>query len=102
MQECGPSSLDLTSPVFQGPLLGVISEADQVGDLVMNIQAVTRDTTSQIQYELIDNPQGYFALDRTTGSLTIARQLDRVALTASNNVLTLTVRASVGNINYGL
>ena len=95
VEECGLTSLDLSSPVFQGPLLGVISETDQVGSFVMNIQAVTGDTTRQIQYELIENPQGYFALDRTTGSLTIARQLDRVALAAPRNVLTLTIRASV-------
>ena len=62
----------------------------------MNIQAVTGDSNSQISYELIDNPNNYFALDQTTGNLTIARQLDRVALAAPNNVLILTVRASAG------
>ena len=61
----------------------------------MNIQAVTGDSNSQISYELIENPRDYFSLDQTTGRLTIARQLDRVALAAPNNILILTVRASV-------
>ena len=59
----------------------------------MNIQAVTGDSNSQISYELIENPQNYFSLDQTTGNLTIARQLDRVA---PNNILILTVRAKAG------
>ena len=93
VEECG---LDFTSPTFQGSLLGVINETDQVGSVVMKIQAVTGDRNSQISYELIENPQNYFALDQTTGILTIARQLDRAALAAPNNVLTLAVRAKAG------
>ena len=62
----------------------------------MNIQAVTRDRDSQLIYELIENPHDYFALDQTTGSLTIARQMDRVALAAPNNLLILTVKATAG------
>ena len=93
VEEC---SLDFTFPAFHGSLLGVITETHKVGSVIMKIQAVTGDSNSQISYELIDNPQNYFALDQTTGSLTIARQLDRVALAAPNNVLILTVRASAG------
>ena len=86
----------LTTPTFQGPLLGVISETEEVGSVIMKVQAVTGDTTSQIQYELIENPQSYFRLDQATGNLTIARQLDRRSLAPPNNVLSLTVRASAG------
>ena len=100
MEECGLTSLDSTTPNFQGPLLGVISETDQVGSVVMNIQAVTGDTNSQIYYELIENPHNYFSLDQTTGNLTIARQLDRPALAAPNNILTLTVTAKAGSGKY--
>ena len=96
MEECGLNTLDFSTPTFQGSLLGVINETHQVGSVVMNIRAVTGDSNSQISYELIDNPQNYFALDQTTGSLTIARQLDREALAAPNNVLILTVRAQAG------
>ena len=96
VEECGLTTLDFTTPTFQGSLLGVINETDEVGSVVMNIQAVTGDRNSQIIYELIENPQNYFALDQTTGSLTIARQLDREALTPPNNILILTVRASAG------
>ena len=96
LDECGLSFPDFTTPTFQGSLLGVITETHQVGSVVMNIQAVTGDSNSQMIYELIENPQNYFALDQTTGSLTIARQLDRVALAAPNNVLILTVRATAG------
>ena len=77
-------------------MLGVITETDQVGSVLINLQAVTGDTNSQIYYELIENPHDYFGLDQTTGSLTIARQLDREALTPPNNILILTVRASAG------
>merc|ERR550539_1025875 len=63
----------------------------------MNLQAVPRDTNSQIYYELIENPHDYFGLDQTTGSLTIARQLDGLALAPPNNVLTLTVTARAGS-----
>ena len=97
VEECDLSTLDFTTPTFQGSLLGVISETHQVGSVVMNIQAVTGDRTSQMIYELIENPQNYFALDQTTGSLTIARQLDRLALAPPNNVLTLTVTARAGS-----
>merc|ERR550539_1392952 len=62
----------------------------------MNLQAVPRDTNSQMTYELMENPHNYFGLDQTTGSLTIARQLDRLALAPPNNVLTLTVTAKAG------
>ena len=85
-----------TTPTFQGPLLGVISETDEVGSVIMNIQAVTGDTDSQIKYELIENPHSYFSLDQTTGNLAIARQLDRRILAPPNNILSLTVRASAG------
>ena len=90
------TTTDWTTPTFQGSLLGIITETHQVGSLVINIQAVTGDSNTQISYELIENPRDYFALDQTTGSLTIARQLDRVALAAPNNVLILTVRAKAG------
>ena len=96
------TTTDWTTPTFQGSLLGIITETHQVGSLVINIQAVTGDSNSQMSYELIENPQNYFALDQTTGSLTIARQLDRAALAAPNNVLILTVRASTGIGKYYL
>ena len=66
----------------------------------MNIQIVTGDRTSQMIYELTENPQNYFALDLTTGRLTISRQLDREALAVPNNLLILTVRASDGIGEY--
>ena len=86
-----------STPTFQGPLLGVITETDEVGSVVMNLQAVTGDTNSQIYYGLIENPHDYFALDKTTGSLTIAKDLDRLALAPPNNILTLTVTARAGS-----
>ena len=85
-----------TTPTFQGPLLGVISETEEVGSVIMNIKVVTGDTTTQIKYELIENPHSYFSLDQTTGTLTIARQLDRRSLAPPNNILSLTVTASAG------
>ena len=95
---CGlVTTTDSSTPTFQGPLLGVITETDEMGSVVMNIQAVTGDTNSQIYYELINDPDDYFGLDQTTGSLTIARQLDRVALAPPSNVLTLTVTAKAGS-----
>ena len=97
MEECGLTSLDSSTPTFKAPLLGVITETDQVGSVVMNIQAVTGDSNSQMIYELLDNPQDYFTLDQTTGNLTIAKELDRVALAPPNNVLTLTVTAKAGS-----
>ena len=94
---CGlVTTTDSSTPTFQDPLLGVITETDEVGSVVMNIQAVTGDTNSQMVYELIENPHDYFSLDQTTGSLTIARQLDRLALAPPNNILTLTVTAKAG------
>ena len=94
---CGlVTTTDSSTPTFRGSLLGVITETDEVGAVVMNIQAVTGDTNSQIYYELIKNPHDYFSLDQTTGNLTIARQVDRLALAAPNNVLILTVTASAG------
>ena len=97
VEECGLTSLDFTTPNFVGPLLGVITETDQVGSVVMNLQAVTGDINSQIYYELIDNPHDYFSLDQTTGSLTIARPLERLTLAPPNNILTLTVTARAGS-----
>ena len=96
--QCGlVTTTDSSTPTFKGPLLGVITETDEVGSVVMNIQAVTGDTNSQIYYGLIENPHDYFGLEQTTGNLTIARQLDRLALAAPNNVLTLTVTAKAGS-----
>ena len=96
--QCGlVTTTDSSTPTFPGPLLGVITETDQVGSGLINLQAVTGDTNSQISYELIDNPQDYFALDQTTGNLPIAKPLDREALAPPNNVLSLTVRAQTGN-----
>ena len=95
---CGlVTTTDSSTPTFQGSLLGVITETDEVGSVVMNLQAVTGDTNSQIYYELIENPHDYFGLDQTTGSLTIARQLDGLTLAPPNNVLTLTVTAKAGS-----
>ena len=91
--ECALTTQDYI-PVFEGSLLGVITETDQVGSVIMNIQAVTGDRNSQIMYELLENPQNYFSLDKTTGALTIAKELDRVALRDTKNLLILTVRAS--------
>ena len=96
--QCGlVTTTDSTTPTFQGSLLGVITETDEVGSVVMNIQAVTGDTNSQIYYELIENPHNYFSLDQTTGSLTTARRLDGPTLAAPNNILTLTVTAKAGS-----
>ena len=98
---CGlVTTTDSSTPTFQGPLLGVITETDQVGFVLLNLQAVTGDTNSQIYYELIENQHNYFGLDQTTGNLTIARQLDRPALAAPNNILTLTVTAKAGSGKY--
>ena len=91
VEEC---SLDFTFPAFHGSLLGVITETHKVGSVIMKIQAVTGDSNSQISYELVENPHNYFALGQINGSLTIARQLDRVALAAPSNVLIFTVKAS--------
>ena len=76
-QECGSTAQDFTTtPTFLGSLLGVITEDHKVGSLIMIIKAVTADSSSQMTYELVENPGNYFALDKTTGNLTIARQLD--------------------------
>ena len=96
--QCGlVTTTDSSSPTFQGSLLGVITESDQVGSVLINLQAVTGDTNTQINYELIENPHDYFALDQTTGNLTIAKELDRLALAPPNNILSLTVRAKAGS-----
>ena len=97
-QECGSTAQDFTTtPTFLGSLHGFITVDHKVGSLIMIIKAVTADSSSQMTYELVENPGNYFALDKTTGNLTIARQLDRVAPTASDNILILTVRAASGN-----
>ena len=97
-QECGPAAQDFTTtPTFNGSMLGIVTDRDEVGSLIMVIEAVTADNSSQMTYELVENPGNYFALDKTTGNLTIARQLDRVAPTDPFNVLVLTVRAASGN-----
>ena len=96
VEECGLTSQDYI-PIFEGKLLGVITETHEVGSVIMTIQAVTGDRNSQMIYELLDNPQDYFTLDQTTGNLTIAKELDRVALAPPNNVLTLTVTAKAGS-----
>ena len=96
--QCGlVRTRDSSTPTFPGPLLGVISETDQVGSVLLNLQAFTGDSNTQINYELIDNPHDYFALDQTSGNLTIAKELDRLALAPPNNVLTLTVTARAGS-----
>ena len=76
-QECGPAAQDFTTtPTFNGSMLGIVTDRDEVGSLIMVIEAVTADNSSQMTYELVENPGNHFALDKTTGNLTIARQLD--------------------------
>ena len=85
---------------FQGPMLAVITRNLEVGSHFLKVQAVTTgdtgDSSRTILYELND-PSDYFALDRTTGSLSIVRPVDR---TSPNNVLTLIVVASTGIGKY--
>ena len=102
-QECGSTAQDsTTTPIFLGSLHGVTNEDYEVGSFTMDIEAVSGDGSSYINYELIENPGNYFALNQTTGRLTTARQLDRVAPTDPFNVLVLTVRASASNGKFKL
>ena len=106
-QECGPTTQDFDTPTFEGSLLGVVTDKEEVGSFIMDLVAVSGDGNSHISYELIENPGNYFSLNsgltwdnRTRGRLTIARQVDRDALAPPNNILILTVRASAGIGKY--
>ena len=93
-----PTVQSLSALTFKGPLVGslwdgVSSETLEVGSLIMVIEAVTSDRNSQISYELVENPGNYFALDKTTGNLTLALQPYLLY-----NILT--VRASAINGKY--
>ena len=96
LQITGDKEEECPTLTFQGPMLAVITRNLEVGSHFLKVQAVTGDSSSQIQYELND-PSDYFALDRTTGSLSIVRPVDR---TSPNNVLTLIVVASTGIGKY--
>ena len=85
-----------SSLVFTGSMIGVVTQNDGVGSVILNIRAEDEDKIGQgaVLYELLENPHDYFSLDQNSGQLSIAQQLDREALRAPNNLLFLTVRVS--------
>ena len=97
MGECGDFDQD-SAPVFTGPLTGEITETDDVGKVVMTVKAEDGDRGNprKILYELLENPHDLFALDPSSGDLSLVKQIDREASSQANpsNVLILTVRAS--------
>ena len=93
--ECGDFDQD-SAPVFLGPLTGEITETDDVGKVVMTVKAEDGDRGNprKILYELLENHHDLFALDPSSGELSLAKQIDDREASSQDNVLILTVRAS--------
>ena len=91
--ECEDFAQD-SAPVFTGSLTGEITETDSAGKVVLIVRAEDGDRGNprEILYELLENPHDYFALNQSSGELSLARQIDREAI--PSNELILTVRAS--------
>ena len=83
------------APVFSGATTGLVSEADEIGSLVLTVRASTGSKTSdRIVYRLLDEADADgFELDAVSGELRTARTFDRESLDAGG-YLTVTVRAA--------
>ena len=68
-----------TPPIFMGSQTGIISEDDPVGTNVLTIKARDGDSgqARRIIYTLEENPNGYFAIDKDKGDITIDKPINR-------------------------
>ena len=85
-------------PVFpeQVSIIGVVKRDDAVGRVVMMVRAEDPEPSQpgEIKYQIVENPHGLFAMNTTTGALSLGRKLDRRALRDSSGVLTVRVEAT--------
>ena len=74
-------------PVFEGSLTAVMNRTMAVGSVILNLRAEDGDTQNpgEMIYELVENPQDYFALDIKSGALSLARELEDRQRTPRNS-----------------
>ena len=80
------------SPVITGePYRATVIENSDINTLILNVTAIDADLDSQIHYQIISgNFQNYFALNSTSGSLRVNRNIDRETI----SFISLLVEAS--------
>ena len=70
-----------------------LSKSDGVGTVIMTVRAEAGN--QPVSLELWSWNNDYFALDPTSGQLSIAKPLDKKDRAASDDIIILTVRASL-------
>ena len=78
---------------FFSGLMASLSKSDGVGTVIMTVRAEAGN--QPVSLELWSWNNDYFALDPTSGQLSIAKPLDKKDRAASDDIIILTVRASV-------
>ncbi|XP_075544524.1 cadherin-related tumor suppressor fat [Dermacentor variabilis] len=73
------------APTFVSVDAGILPEDSEKGHVVMRLEAVDADANAngQVTYELVDGDKSLFAVDRTTGDLSLLRAVSRPAVSYS-------------------
>ena len=88
-----PSNENFPSFNFFSGLMASLSKSDGVGTVIMTVRAEAGN--QPVSLELWSWNNDYFALDPTSGQLSIAKPLDKKDRAASDDIIILTVRASL-------
>ncbi|XP_065199853.1 cadherin-87A [Planococcus citri] len=82
-------------PIFQSSLTAIVEEDAPIGTRVLTVKAKDGDRGAPraIDYDLISNPFDFFQIDRNSGEIRTAKFLDREAVSDTNGVVSLTVKA---------
>ena len=87
-------------PVFENSSYALsIPESTQVGAEIITVEATDLDPTSVVTYALSGLNSDHFAIDETSGVITVARELDFEA-TVSYNLMVSATDTSPGGVNF--